>query len=194
MRFNGARTAVLFVGLSALIVVVGGAIGGRTGLVIAFVIALATNGVAYFASDRIALSAMRARPGQRGRAAGDVPDRPRALHGAPGSRCPGSTSRRPTRPTPSPPAATRATPRSAAPRASCRSWTSASCARVLGHELTHVYNRDILISSVAGAIAAVITWIAQLAWFLPFGGADDDDGRRHPRRAPAAGARPDRGR
>src|SRR6266540_2441851 len=42
-------------------------------------------------------------------------------------------------------------------------------------ELYHVRNRDILISSVAATIGAVITWVAHLAWFLPIGG-DDDDG------------------
>jgi heat shock protein HtpX len=42
--------------------------------------------------------------------------------------------------------------------------------------LAHVYNRDILISSVAAALASVIMFIAQFAWFLPLGGNDDDDG------------------
>ena len=62
MHHNGLRTAVLLGGLSALIIAAGAWLGGGMGVQIAFVLALVTNGVAYFFSDRIALSAMRARP------------------------------------------------------------------------------------------------------------------------------------
>ena len=62
MHHNGLRTAVLLGALSAVIIAVGAWFGGGAGVQIAVLVALATSGVAYFFSDRIALSAMRARP------------------------------------------------------------------------------------------------------------------------------------
>ena len=60
-RHNGLRTAVLLGGLSALIIVIG-SFFGRMGLVVAVLIALATNAYAYWNSGKLALRAMRARP------------------------------------------------------------------------------------------------------------------------------------
>ncbi len=59
---NGVKTAVLLALLSGLILLVGRWLGGPTGLTIAIVIALGTNGFAYFFSDKLALRSMRARP------------------------------------------------------------------------------------------------------------------------------------
>jgi heat shock protein HtpX len=175
VRFNGMRTAALFAGMSALMVIVGGVLGGTTGLLIALAIALVTNGVAYFASDRIALSAMRARPVSEV----EQPAIYRIVREL------STAARQPmprlyVSPTVAPNAfATGRNPRRAAVCCTIgilQILDERELRAVLAHELSHVHNRDILISSVAGALAAVVTWVANLAWFIPIGNSDDEDG------------------
>jgi heat shock protein HtpX len=175
VQFNGLKTAVLIGALSAVVLAAGWAFGGSAGLTIALVIALGTNGIAFFFSDQIALRSMRAHPVSEVEAPGLY----RIVREL-------ATSARQPMPrlyvseTPQPNAfATGRNPRRAAvccTRGILRMLDERELRAVLGHELSHVYNRDILISSVAAALATVITYLSYLAVFVPIGRSDDDDG------------------
>ncbi|MFF0243556.1 zinc metalloprotease HtpX [Streptosporangium sandarakinum] len=173
MRHNGLRTAVLLGTLSAVIIAVGAWLGGGAGVQIAVLVALASNGFAYFFSDRIALSAMRARPVSEV----EQPVLYRIV------RQLSTEARQPmprlyVSPTMQPNAfATGRNPRNAAVCVTygiTRLLDERELRGVIGHELSHVYNRDILISSVAAALATVITYLGYIGMF--FGGGDDDEG------------------
>lgn len=172
---NGVKTAALIGALSALMLMLGWVLAGASGLAIALVIALVTNGIAYFFSDRIALRSMRAHPVSEV----EAPAMYRIVREL-------ATSARQPMPrlyiseTMQPNAfATGRDPRNAAvccTRGIVGILDERELRAVLGHELSHVYNRDIFISSVAAAIATVITYLSHLAIFLPIGRSDRDEG------------------
>ncbi|PVZ15018.1 heat shock protein HtpX [Actinomycetospora cinnamomea] len=173
---NGLKTAVLLGGLSALILLAGQWIGGTTGLLVAGLIALAMNGFSYFYSDRLALRAMRA-----------VEVGPREAPGL--HRMVRELSARAGMPMPrlyiSPTSAPNAfaTGRSPEHAAVCVTegilglLSERELRGVLGHEISHVGNRDVLIASVAAGLASmvmILANLAQLGALFGFGSVDDD--------------------
>jgi heat shock protein HtpX len=174
-HYNGLKTAALLGLLTSLILLVGYWFGGSTGLVIALVLSLVMNGVSYFWSDKLALRAMGAREVSEAEAP--------QLHAM--VRELATAARQPMprlyiSPTGQPNAF--ATGRNPEHAAVCVTegilgiLTPRELRGVIGHELSHVYNRDILISSVAAALAGIITMLASLAWFIPIGRSEDDEG------------------
>jgi heat shock protein HtpX len=173
--FNGVKTAFLLGALSAFILLIGAWLGGTTGLVWAFGIALAVNGYSYWNSGKLALRAMRARPVTEA----EQPAMFRIvqnLSSSQGQPMPALY----VSPTMAPNAfATGRNPQNAAvccTEGILQLLDERELKGVLAHELAHVYNRDILIASVAATLASVIVFVANFAWLIPMGGRDGERG------------------
>jgi heat shock protein HtpX len=167
------KTAILLAFLSGILIVAGGAIGGQTGLVFAFIVAIVMNIGSYWFSDKIVLRMYHAQ---------EVgPDHP--LY-----RITARLAQKADLPMPkvyiipemSPNAfATGRNPQHAAVAATegiLRLLPEPELEGVIAHELAHVKHRDILISTVAATIGAAITMLAHMAYFIPMGSRDDNRG------------------
>jgi heat shock protein HtpX len=172
---NTVKTALLLGAMTGLLMFLGEALGGAQGLVLGFVIAVATNFASYWFSDTIVLrmyGAQEVGPDHR-------------LH-----RIVSSLARRAGLPEPrvyvipqaSPNAfATGRNPQHAAVAATegiLQILDDRELEGVLAHELAHVKHRDILISSVAATLAAAVMMISRFAMF--FGGSRDDREGQNP--------------
>jgi heat shock protein HtpX len=177
MSKNTIKTYVLLAALGGLLVVVGAALGGADGALIGLVIGLAVTGFSYWKSDSIAIKAARAQPVTEEQ----MPEYYRIVRelttyaGMPMPKLYVTPDRQPNA------FATGRSPEHAAVAVTAGilevlSWDELR--GVLAHELSHVGNRDILIGSVAAAIAMGITFISRMFLWTAMLGGGTGRGRR----------------
>ena len=172
---NTFKTAFLLTLLTLLLMFIGRYFGGQNGMLLALGLAVIMNFISYFYSDKIALAMYRAQPVTR-------EELPRAYQAV--ERLTQKIGLPMPKiyviPTDSPNAfATGRNPSHASVAVTqgiLNLLTDEELEGVLAHELGHVNNRDILISSVAATIAGAITMLASMGrWAMIFGGMDRDD-------------------
>jgi heat shock protein HtpX len=168
------RTWILLAGLSALFVAVGGLVGGTSGIVVFLLIAVGFNFAMFWFSDRLALKMSRARPLEPGQApdlVADVEDLAQRAR-IPVPRLYLIPSEQPN---------AFATGRS--PKRSAVAVTEGLLALmprdqvrgVIAHELAHIKNRDVLVTTIAAMIGAAISAVANFLQFQWLFGGDDDE-------------------
>jgi len=176
---NAIKTTVMMAVMTAILVLIGRLIGGTTGMIVALILAGALNFVSYWFSDRIVLSMYRARevgPDDAPKLYGTV-KRLAARTGLPmpkvyiiptESANALATGRNPSH------AAVAAT------KGILRILDQDELEAVLAHEITHVMDRDILVSTIAATLAGAITMLAVLARWTAllggYGGSRDREG------------------
>jgi heat shock protein HtpX len=168
------RTGALLILLSMLLVVAGGAIGGKSGLKIALGIAVVMNGISYFFSDKIALASSGAQPVSREQVPRlyEVMERLAAKARLPMPKLYVIPEEAPNA------FATGRNPRHASVAVTqglLELMNDEELEGVIAHELSHVRNYDILTSSIAATIAGAITYLASMGrWAMLFGGFGRD--------------------
>lgn len=173
---NSLKIWVLMGALSILLVLIGGAVGGKSGMMICFLISLGMNLYSYYFSDKAAISMTRSRPVSEAEAPQLYEIMRRLTDNA---RMPMPKLYI----TPSAQPNAFATGRNESHAAVAvteglfRTLNRDELEGVLAHELAHIKNKDVLIGSVAAAFAGAITMIANIAqWSMIFGGRDDEGG------------------
>jgi heat shock protein HtpX len=169
------RTTFLLVALTLLLMFIGGLLGGRHGMTIALGIAVVTNAVAYFFSDKIALSSSGAQPVTREQLPRlyAVMERLAAKSNIPVPKLYVVPEEAPNA------FATGRNPHHASVAVTeglLQLMNDDELEGVIAHELSHVRNYDILISSIAATLAGAITWVAHWGPWLGMG--EDDDRER----------------
>lgn len=176
---NFVKTTLLLAALTGLFLAVGQAVGGRTGLVLALGMAVLMNFGAFFWSDSLVLRMYHAQPVGPAEAPElyAMVERLATRAGIPMPRLyvipdqalnAFATGRSPSR------AAVACT------EGILRAMSREELEGVLAHELSHVVNRDTLISTVAATIAGAISFLARMAYFVPVGRSSDDDDAPNP--------------